>query len=144
MEWAGFNLSNEHNGKSHLSHIDLFNLHLIFLGVHISKNQLSARAASHHQQNMANKFCLEDYDAIGFDLDNTLATYNLKNLLEMEYKCLAEYLIEHKGYKEEALLKPFDEESTDFLQRGKWEAFFYLIKGLWPALIKNSKSPSIR
>ncbi|KAI5713004.1 hypothetical protein M8J75_012958 [Diaphorina citri] len=67
---------------------------------------------------MAKTFCLDDYDAIGFDLDNTLATYNLKNLLEMEYNCLAEYLVEEKGYKEEVLMKPFNEKSTDFIQRG--------------------------
>lgn len=68
---------------------------------------------------MAKTFCLDDYDAIGFDLDNTLATYNLKNLLEMEYNCLAEYLVEEKGYKEEVLMKPFNEKSTDFIQRGR-------------------------
>ncbi|KAL1464196.1 hypothetical protein WDU94_003865 [Cyamophila willieti] len=86
-------------------------------GTNHSENYMT-RNQPHHQTEMAKEFCLEDYDAIGFDLDNTLAMYNLKNLMELEYNCLAEYLVEHKNYNKEALLKPFNEESTAFLQRG--------------------------
>lgn len=64
------------------------------------------------------RFCLEDYDAIGFDLDNTLAMYNLKNLFELEYNCLRDYLVEHKKYKLEAFTTKFNDEDMKFMQRG--------------------------
>ena len=34
-------------------------------------------------ENQEEIFCLEDYDAYGFDLDHTLAKFNLVNLIEV-------------------------------------------------------------
>lgn len=65
---------------------------------------------------MANKeFTLKHYDSIGFDLDNCLVRYNVANCLSMEYRILAEFLVQ-KGYSEN-LLKPLDDD-IDFLQKG--------------------------
>lgn len=61
-------------------------------------------------------FNLIDYDIIGFDLDNTLACYNLPNMIKLEYKVLAEYLVKYKDYPKE-ILRPIDDD-IDFLQRG--------------------------
>ncbi|XP_064628655.1 5'-nucleotidase domain-containing protein 1-like [Lineus longissimus] len=51
-------------------------------------------------------FVLADYDAFGFDLDHTLAKYNLIPLFELIYSSLTDYLVEVKGYDKD-LLKPF-------------------------------------
>lgn len=61
-------------------------------------------------------FSLMTYDCIGFDLDNTLVKYNIRNMIEHEYNVLANFLVD-KGYSKEFLLKPFD-EGADFLQKG--------------------------
>lgn len=60
-------------------------------------------------------FSLADYDCIGFDLDNTIVKYNVKNMIYLEYQCLADFLI-MKGYSKEFLLKPID-EGADFMQK---------------------------
>lgn len=62
-------------------------------------------------------FCLDDYDCIGFDLDNTLAEYNVSALMELEYGVLAKFLIEQKGYDSELLSKPY-KDGEHFLQKG--------------------------
>lgn len=68
---------------------------------------------------MSAPLCLDDYDAIGFDLDNTLAVYNLRNLFQLEYECLAQYLVKFKKYDAKFLLKPIDNaDDLDFIQRG--------------------------
>lgn len=61
------------------------------------------------------KFCFNDYDCIGFDLDCTLAEYNVKEIFHLVYDLLAEFLVQKKFYKSELLLKPVDE---GFLQKG--------------------------
>lgn len=61
-------------------------------------------------------FSLANYDAIGFDLDNTIVRYNVKNMIFHEYQVLAEFLIE-RGYSREFLGKPI-EEGADFMQKG--------------------------
>lgn len=61
-------------------------------------------------------FSFTDYDCIGFDLDNTLVQYKVKNMIYHEYEILADFLIA-KGYSKEFLKKPI-EEGSDFLQKG--------------------------
>ncbi|KAF6211975.1 hypothetical protein GE061_012492 [Apolygus lucorum] len=57
---------------------------------------------------------LSKYDFIGFDLDNTLCTYNLKNLFTNHYNYLSTFLnrIEYK------LPTELTHESIDFISRG--------------------------
>ncbi|XP_061176710.1 5'-nucleotidase domain-containing protein 1-like [Saccostrea echinata] len=43
------------------------------------------------------KFCLADYDAVGFDLDHTLAKYRLVELMNLAYDSICESLIK-QGY----------------------------------------------
>lgn len=62
-------------------------------------------------------FCLENYDCVCFDLDNTLAEYNVERLMELEYSVLAKFLINEKGYDSEFLSKSF-KEGRYFLQKG--------------------------
>lgn len=60
-------------------------------------------------------FCLQDYDCVGFDLDNTLLKYNISNMVKLNYELLARFLVEQKGYDPCHLLKPLN---MDFLQKG--------------------------
>lgn len=53
-------------------------------------------------------FKFTTYDCIGFDLDNTIARYKVGAMIEMEYKVMARFLVEKKGYPEEYLMQPFD------------------------------------
>lgn len=62
-------------------------------------------------------FCLNDYDCVGFDLDNTLAEYNVEELMKLEYGVLSEFLIQEKGYDRKFLSKPF-RDGRYFLQKG--------------------------
>ncbi len=43
---------------------------------------------------MTARFRLSDYDCIGFDMDHTLCRYHLGPFLDMEYRVLADYLVE--------------------------------------------------
>lgn len=61
-------------------------------------------------------FSIADYDCIGFDLDNTIVKYNVKNMIYHEYEVLSEFLVS-RGYSKEFLLKPID-EGADFMQKG--------------------------
>lgn len=63
-------------------------------------------------------FKISDYDCIGFDLDNTLLKYNITNLVHLEYKILANYLVKEKGYNRKYLLKPLNDKDLDFMQKG--------------------------
>ncbi|XP_059620842.1 5'-nucleotidase domain-containing protein 1 [Phlebotomus argentipes] len=65
---------------------------------------------------MAKSFSLSDYDYVGFDLDNTVLRYNVREVVEMEYQVLAKYLVQQKGYTAK-LLEPLD-AAVDFLQKG--------------------------
>ncbi|XP_037905814.1 5'-nucleotidase domain-containing protein 1 [Hermetia illucens] len=60
---------------------------------------------------------LDEYDIFGFDLDNTLLRYNLVEIVNLEYKVLAEFLVNKKGYDGRHLLKPVDDD-LDFVRRG--------------------------
>ncbi|XP_055709133.1 5'-nucleotidase domain-containing protein 1 [Phlebotomus papatasi] len=66
---------------------------------------------------MASKFNLSDYDFVGFDLDNTVLRYNIRNVVEMEYQQLAKYLVNKKGYSAKLLHQTL-EDGVDFLQKG--------------------------
>ena len=67
---------------------------------------------------MANRFSIADYDCVGFDMDHTICKYNLRNLFEMEYRVLTDYLIGSRGYDDEFKM-PFRINSTDnFLTKG--------------------------
>ncbi|XP_070498668.1 5'-nucleotidase domain-containing protein 1 [Chironomus tepperi] len=67
-------------------------------------------------ENTPKTFSLNDYDCIGFDLDNTIVKYNVKEMIYHEYNVLSDFLVE-KGYSKEFLKKPI-EEGVDFLQKG--------------------------
>lgn len=60
---------------------------------------------------------LTDYDCIGFDLDNTLLRYKLTEMVELEYRVLAHFLITAKNYPSKYLERPM-KENIDFLQKG--------------------------
>lgn len=62
-------------------------------------------------------FRISDYDVIGFDLDNTLLRYKVSAMVQLEYDCLAQYLVNVKGYSPKHLLKPLKDD-LDFLQKG--------------------------
>jgi len=62
-------------------------------------------------------FCLSDYDCIGFDLDNTILRYKLKNHIEMVYKHLSKFLVEERGFDPHYLYQPIG-QNMDFLQKG--------------------------
>ncbi|XP_064607332.1 5'-nucleotidase domain-containing protein 1-like [Liolophura sinensis] len=49
----------------------------------------------------AHLFSLADSDAFGFDLDHTLAKFNLVENFRLTYSCVAEYLISERGYSSE-------------------------------------------
>uniref|UniRef100_A0A0K8TLK8 Putative imp-gmp specific 5'-nucleotidase n=1 Tax=Tabanus bromius TaxID=304241 RepID=A0A0K8TLK8_TABBR len=57
-----------------------------------------------------------DYDIIGFDLDNTLLRYNIPEMARLIYDLLANYLVENYGLSKE-LRKPIDDD-IDFIQKG--------------------------
>lgn len=63
------------------------------------------------------RFCLNDYDAIGFDLDNTVVRYRVANMVQMEYNVLVEFLTQEKGYSPKYLTQPLHEDE-DWLQKG--------------------------
>lgn len=65
---------------------------------------------------MENTFCFDAYDSIGFDLDNTVVKYNVKNMIYHEYEVLSEFLIK-KGYSKDFLSLPVD-QGADFMQKG--------------------------
>lgn len=60
-------------------------------------------------------FSLNDYDCIGFDLDNTLVKYNVNDMIYLEYDVLSKFLV-NRGYSK-ALLEPI-EKRVNFLQKG--------------------------
>lgn len=65
---------------------------------------------------MSPSFCFDDYDCIGFDLDNTICHFNVPELMKLEYELLAHALVK-KGYDPKHLLKPF-ETAADFILKG--------------------------
>ena len=63
-------------------------------------------------------FKFADYDCIGFDLDNTLLTYNVTNMAYLEYQVLAKFMVEKRNYDSKHLYKPVNDEAVDFIQKG--------------------------
>ena len=59
---------------------------------------------------------LKDYSAVGFDVDHTLAKYNLCDFLPITYKCLAQVLINDKKYPESLL--EYGKQEQSFLHNG--------------------------
>ncbi len=60
---------------------------------------------------------LDEYDCIGFDLDNTLVQYYEFELVSLIYDISAEYLVERKHYAPEDLLIPITSD-IDFIRKG--------------------------
>lgn len=83
-------------------------------------NSIAQRKKNKFSENLKmsskNQFSFSHYDAVGFDLDNCLVRYDVQNCIDLEYQCLAEFLVK-KGYSKEFLLKPLKDDS-DFLQKG--------------------------
>lgn len=63
-----------------------------------------------------NKFSMDKYSIIGFDLDGTLLRYNLNNVVPLEYNTIAKFLVDKKEYSKE-ILKPI-QSNFDFIQKG--------------------------
>ena len=61
-------------------------------------------------------FRFSDYDCIGFDLDNTICRYKVGEIMRLEYRLIAEYMVDKYGY-DQALLVCVDED-MDFIQKG--------------------------
>lgn len=61
-------------------------------------------------------FCLKNYDAYGFDLDHTLAKFNLVNLTKLVYDSIADILVDKRGY--DAELKHDISDCKDFICKG--------------------------
>lgn len=59
-------------------------------------------------------FNLNDYDCVGFDLDNTVCEYKEQELVQLVYDILAQYLVDVKQYNSE-IVQPLD---IDFLRKG--------------------------
>ncbi|XP_057319836.1 5'-nucleotidase domain-containing protein 1-like [Microplitis mediator] len=107
-----------------LNYLPLKKLSFNFAHLFIKFNT-SFHTDSHNQRTLNkiknNKMCafkLSDYDCIGFDLDHTLLWYNVTNMVEMEYKILANYLVNKKGYSPSYLQRPLNEQDIDFMQKG--------------------------
>ena len=66
---------------------------------------------------MTDRLVFEDYDAYGFDIDHTLAKYNIPNLFDTVYNALAAFLIDLNKYDNNILSRPFSEHA-DFCTRG--------------------------
>lgn len=64
----------------------------------------------------ASEFNLDDYDCIGFDLDNTLVEYSELELVSIIYDISANFLVDHKEYGSD-ILKPITDD-IDFLRKG--------------------------
>lgn len=62
-------------------------------------------------------FKFNDYDCIGFDLDNTLLRYNITNMVKLEYETLSRFLVEDRNYDPKYLLKPLLHKDLDFMQK---------------------------
>lgn len=60
---------------------------------------------------------ITDYDCIGFDLDNTLLRYKLTEMVQLEYRVLAHFLVTAKGYSNKFLDRPM-QDNIEFLQKG--------------------------
>ncbi|XP_011496726.1 PREDICTED: 5'-nucleotidase domain-containing protein 1 [Ceratosolen solmsi marchali] len=71
-------------------------------------------------------FILNNYDCIGFDLDSTILQYNIKNLIQLEYKLIIDFLINKRGYNPKYFNESLTDKDWDFMQNG---LFFDFEKG---------------
>lgn len=62
-------------------------------------------------------FNIDDYDCIGFDLDNTLVVYAELELVTLIYNISANYLVTKHEYDAEDILLPIS-DNIDFLRKG--------------------------
>lgn len=81
------------------------------------QKKMYSRFSASTLQTGSDIFNFNNYDCIGFDLDNTICNYKLLNMVTMEYDILSKFLVERKGYDPEYILRPFH-DNIDFLQRG--------------------------
>lgn len=80
-------------------------------------NRTFSRFSANNIMTGTDLFRISDYDCVGFDLDNTLLRYKVSAMVKLEFEVLAKYMVEHKGYSEKHLLRPFNDQ-IDFLQKG--------------------------
>lgn len=66
---------------------------------------------------MTNSFVFASYDCVGFDLDNTLAEYNERELINLIYNILANCMVNDYDYDPTYLLKPVIDD-IDFIRKG--------------------------
>ena len=66
---------------------------------------------------MTEGLVFQDYDAYGFDIDHTIAKYNIPNLFDAVYNSMSGYVIKLNKYDNAILSKPFSEHA-DFCTRG--------------------------
>lgn len=80
----------------HSDHFRLTSLSGNSLGVRLKYNwtQRYTRTTA----KMTTSFSIRDYDAFGFDLDHTIAKYNLVNLFNTAYDCVTDFLVNERGY----------------------------------------------
>ncbi|XP_013385820.1 5'-nucleotidase domain-containing protein 1 [Lingula anatina] len=79
-------------------------------------------------------FDLSEYDAVGFDLDHTLAKYKVPEMMSLSFDAVVQYLVKEKGYDED-LCRPFSEDE-DFCTKG---LIYDKIKGNFLKLDENGK-----
>ncbi|XP_076444895.1 5'-nucleotidase domain-containing protein 1-like [Babylonia areolata] len=60
--------------------------------------------------------CFQEYDALGFDLDHTIAKYKLVALFNVAYKCVTTFLVNEKGY--DPSIKDDLHKYKDFICKG--------------------------
>lgn len=71
-----------------------------------------------NEEAMKELFRFEDYDCVGFDLDNTICRYKVCNMVKMEYDALAQYLINECHYSAKYLSQPIEEDGVQFMIKG--------------------------
>ncbi len=99
-----------------LTNIASKNFRIVSQNLSVHSDSKGSSIRSRKMDENRENFSLNDYDCIGFDLDNTLVKYNVKAMIYHEYNELSNFLVE-KGYSKEFLKKPL-EDDQDFLQKG--------------------------
>lgn len=62
-------------------------------------------------------FKLNNYDCVGFDLDLSLASYDINNVVRLSFQLLSKFMVEKRGW-DESLGAPLLDTDIDFLQKG--------------------------
>jgi len=74
---------------------------------------------------MAARFSISKFNVVGFDLDMTLCRYRTKPMMNLVYRVLGEYLVQHKMYPNQ-LLEPISAQEAKLLAKGTfidWATF---------------------